>query len=329
MTDERKQGIIDMAAPTNVKQVRSFVGMIGFMRDFIPNLSQLLEPLTDLTKKSKKFVWNKKAEESFQAVKSAVANLTMLYHLQPQGKIILYTDASLSGVGAVLVQIQNDVQRPIIFLSKKFSDAARKWSTIEQECFAIFWAITKLSSYLLGRHFFVATDHRNLVYINHSDIPKLVRWRLKLMEFSFTIIHIPGEENLVADTLSRLNRLIISNGVQQDTDQILRSIHNSLIGHHGFGRTYRMANTVIKNIRDVWPQYKNDSRIYIASNDHDEFKVDSIVDHSGNMKQKGKMKFRVRWTGYDPNEDTWLPYREVKDLEALDYYLEQHPELQF
>jgi len=264
MTDERKQGILNIPSPSTVKQLRGFIGMVNFMRDFIPDLSKIIEPLTDLTKKSKMFEWTERAEEAFQIVKNAVANVSTLFHIQDDGKLTLYTDASLSGVGAMLAQVQSDVERPIMFLSKKFSDAAKKWSTIEQECFAIFWAITQLTPYLLGHHFYVATDHRNLVYINGSEIPKLVRWRLRLMQFNFTIVHIPGETNVVADVLSRFNRMVVNmQGERYDTDDVLESVHNSFIGHHGFNRTMRLLRSYVDNLNVVWPECKADVKEFL------------------------------------------------------------------
>ena len=86
----------------------------------------------------------------------------------------------------------------------KFSAREANWDTIEQECYAIFQAVTKWRAYLLGRSFHVYTDHRNLSYILQQESKKILRWKLVLQEFVFLIHHIPGRENLEADILSRL-----------------------------------------------------------------------------------------------------------------------------
>ena len=92
------------------------------------------------------------------------------------------------------------------------------WATIEQECYAVYYSIITLQSYLLGRHFFVATDHRNLMYLEKSVVPKLVRWRLRLLEFQFTIIHITGVDNVVAmDALSRALRMVAPDGMESES----------------------------------------------------------------------------------------------------------------
>src|SRR5690606_6864596 len=78
-----------------------------------------------------------------------------------------------------------------------------RWATIEQEAYAVYFCILKLSHFLLGHHFIVETDHRNLLYLEKATSPKLVRWRLRLQEFDFELRHVAGRDNQVADALSR------------------------------------------------------------------------------------------------------------------------------
>ena len=240
-----------MPPPANVKQLRSFLGMVNFFRD--SNLSILLIPLTALTKKGEEWLWNSEVDSAFHKVKEAVMNAQDLVHMNDEDPVILYTDASTLGVGAVLMQVQNKKEVPVCFLSKKFSSAAMKWSTIEQECFGMFYAVMKFASYLLGRKFSIATDHKNLVYLQNSTVPKLVRWRLRLMAFQFNIIHIPGEQNVVADALSRVFRI---KGKQAE---IVESVHNEIVGHHGVNKTLKM----IRERKLNWPGYKEDVKQYI------------------------------------------------------------------
>ena len=265
LSEERKQAIMNVTAPQTLKQLRSFLGMVNYFRDFIPQLSTLLVPLTQLTSK-RGLEWSEEAEAAFQATKLAVLEASSLYHLEPEGRIVLYTDASVLGMGATLVQENAEgVARPIMFLSKKFSAAAQKWSTIEQECFAVFYAITQLQSHLLGRHFFVATDHRNLIYLQRSTIPKLVRWRLRLLEYDFTILHVPGKDNVVADALSRMLRMVTVKDKQIDSATFLDSIHNKTMGHHGIMRTITMAIKAIPDIKQQWPSFRKDIEEYVRT----------------------------------------------------------------
>jgi hypothetical protein len=266
MSDARKQGIIDMAAPTSVKQLRSFLGMVNFFRDFIPQLSQALGSLTELTKKSaqKMFQWTESAESAFVKTKGLIADSTALYQLDEVGKVTLYTDASKAGIGGTLMQIQEYMERPILFISHKFSAAAQNWSTIEQECYAVFYCVLRLQQYLLGRHFYIATDHRNLIYLQNSIVPKVIRWRLRLMEFSFTVYHIPGKENVIADVLSRHLRMVrVHMGEEvarpMDTSVVLGEYHNTMVGHNGVTRTLAMMRE--KGVQ--WSGMQSDVAKYI------------------------------------------------------------------
>ena len=90
------------------------------------------------------------------------------------------------------------------YLSKTFSETERRWSTIEQETYAVYWAITSWESYLLGHQFEVQTDHKNILWLYKSPVPKLLRWRLRLQEYDFIVRHVAGKDNVVADALSRV-----------------------------------------------------------------------------------------------------------------------------
>lgn len=276
LSQERKDGILKLVEPRNIKELRKVIGLINFFRDFIPNLSSIIKPLTELTG-IKEFKWSRECNEAWIEVKQAVVDAGMLYSIEDEGKLTVYTDASIVGVGGVLKQYRSLENRevPIMFVSKKFSIPASRWATIEQECFAVFFTLMKLRPLLLGRKFYVATDHRNLLYLQSSSIPKLVRWRLRLGEFDFQVLHIPGRENIIADTLSRLNTLVVldsdttsittsnANDIQgvdvnvnvdhvNEDEDIIKSFHNSIVGHHGIDRVVKMlkvADVEMKNMK--------------------------------------------------------------------------------
>ena len=106
------------------------------------------------------------------------------------------------------MQLQNGIENPVIFVSHILSDQATRWGIMELELYAFVYCVKQLSPYLLGKLFTVRTDHKNLVYLSNSSIPKLVRWRVILSEYRFIIEHIPGEQNIVADGLTRVNTLV-------------------------------------------------------------------------------------------------------------------------
>jgi hypothetical protein len=119
--------------------------------------------------------------------------------------ICLHTDASDYGWGCYLFQKDREGKEwPVHFLSQAFNDVQSRWSTAEKECYAIFQSMRKLEHLLQDRKFILRTDHRNLLFLNAQPSAKVTRWKLAIQEFDFTIEHIPGKDNIVADHMSRL-----------------------------------------------------------------------------------------------------------------------------
>ena len=104
--------------------------------------------------------------------------------------LILYTDASTVSIGGVLMQEQYGIEKPIIFISHILSGQATRWGIMELELYAFVYCVKQLTPCLMGKLFTVKTDHKNLVYLSNSSIPKLVRWRVLLSEFRFLVQHI-------------------------------------------------------------------------------------------------------------------------------------------
>ena len=159
---------------------------------------------------------------------------------------------------------------PLAFFSKKFSDVARRWSTIEQEGYAIFYAVCiAFRMFLYGKEFLLETDHANLVYLEKSSVAKLIRWRMALQNYTFSVRHISGKRNNVADYLSRLYMIVpeslslcddpqclvsqhsvipfcapcqsltvITSPVTDELQQAFDIVHSARSGHHGAERTY-------------------------------------------------------------------------------------------
>ena len=270
---DRKQALQDIAFPKSLKQMQSFLGAALFFKSFIPHYSTLTAPLHDMAKQSFNWTdettWTVDYRSIFDNVKQALMSATAIFYPNYELEWILRTDASLFGVGAVLLQVYkstegSDIQlQPIGFASKKFSQQATRWSTIEQEAFGIFFGVHYFAYYLQCKPFILETDHNNLLWIEASLVPKVVRWRVYLQSFNFLLRHIPGKQNLVADWLSRADTVsqvlhLLSNDpgliaapdnhpdLPRDTkptpEDILKTVHGGRMGHFGTRKTWKTLN---------------------------------------------------------------------------------------
>ena len=203
---------LSIPMPTSLKEMQSFLGVTVFFSKFVPSYATIVEPLYEATKK--KFDWKDEyscaqLERHFAAAKEALLMHTKLHFPDYSHRWVLRTDASQHGVGSVLLQMKIDDQgeeipQPIAFTLQKFIDAATRWSTIHQECFAMFTAVRRLSYYLRGKFFELETDLADLQRLERSENPAIVRMRIYLQEFVTKIRNIPGPSNKVADYVSRI-----------------------------------------------------------------------------------------------------------------------------
>lgn len=206
-TSDKVQAILNIPVPTKKKEVRSFLGSINFYRKFIENFSEKSASLSDLTRKSSpnKIVWTDEHDRSFRQLKSDLVSAPVLWNPDFALTFTLQTDASDRGLGALLLQEKNGEYHPLVYLSKKLLPREQNFATVEKECYAIVWAVQRLQKYLYGREFIIETDHRALQWLKtmKSQNPRLLRWSLVLQEYRFTVKHIPGANNKMADLLSR------------------------------------------------------------------------------------------------------------------------------
>ncbi|GBL98096.1 Retrovirus-related Pol polyprotein from transposon 17.6 [Araneus ventricosus] len=192
--------------PKSRKQVRSFLGLTGFYRKFIPNYSKLALPLTALTRETTKFVWTDKEQAAFDKLKNCLTSEPCLALPDFSKPFSVCTDASTFSLGAVLIQEDDSkFQHPVLFASRKLNNAESKYSIVELEAMAIVFALNQFKNYLYGRHFTVYSDQKCLSQILKLKDPssKIARWILTLQEFDYTVIYKPGRFNFMADFLSR------------------------------------------------------------------------------------------------------------------------------
>lgn len=197
--------IVDYPAPTNLKQLRRFLGMIGWYSRFIEGFATIKVPLTNLLHKDCKWHWGTEQQESFQELKIAIIKAPVLVRPDFTLPFQIHADASNYAVGAVLTQIQNCEEHPICFTSRVLSKAERNYTVTEKECLAVITAVEKMRPYVQGYHFTVITDHASLKWLNNLKDPagRLARWDTKLQAYDFEIVHRRGVEHKVPDALSR------------------------------------------------------------------------------------------------------------------------------
>ena len=215
---EKTEVIKSWPTPVNIRDVRKAVGFFSFYRKLIPNFSSIAKPLTALTGrkmiqngkkkiyKDSDFVWGKEENEALEKLKEALLNSTILAHVDYSKSFVIQTDASVSGLGAVLLQEKNGTLHPIAYASRRTSESERAYAVHKLELLAIYWSVTKqFVDIVKGGKIVIYSDNNPLVYISKKlQIDSVTqRWLAELSAYDFEIYYKPGKDNTAADVLSR------------------------------------------------------------------------------------------------------------------------------
>lgn len=208
-TDRSKvEAIEKFPLPKSPRQIRRYIGMTGWYRQFIPNFADLAAPLTDCLKKSKQFKLTPEAEVSFQKLKEALISAPVLVQPNFSKPFVIQCDASRVGVGGVLTQVdEQGTEHPIAYVSQKLNKNQKNYTVTELECLAAIVCLRKFRPFVEGLSFKIITDHSSLRWLmTQKDLTgRLGRWSLKLQAFDFDIEYRKGSANIVPDALSRLD----------------------------------------------------------------------------------------------------------------------------
>lgn len=216
-TDPEKTVVVEnWPTPSTVKQVRSFLGFVGYYRRFVKGFSKIAAPLNALLvgsacmrRGNAAIDWTPDCQMAFDSLKTALVSAPILAYADFSKPFHLYTDASLGGLGAVLAQLQDGRERVVAYASRSLNPTERNdqnYSSFKLEFLALKWAVTeKFKDYLWGNKFLAFTDNNPLVHLNTAHLGATEqRWAAQLSNFDFELKYRPGASNRNADVLSRL-----------------------------------------------------------------------------------------------------------------------------
>ena len=270
----KADAVTKMPAPSNVTQLRSFLGSVQFYNKFLPDLSTISGPLYHLTEKNTKWKWDQPQEDAFKKLKQMLTDNTVLAHFDPSCPVGISCDASDAGVGAVLFhRYKDNTERPIANASKTLTATQKRYSQIQKEALSIIFALKKFHQFLYGRKFILVTDHKPLISMfgPNTATPvlaanRLARWSLMLSQYNYTIEYRPTKQHGNADALSRLpaGPDLSFDGEEGDNDVdtvcTIRTISSQL---QPYSRNQLKDSTnkdpviseVKRYVREGWPQH--------------------------------------------------------------------------
>ncbi|KAG1941393.1 interleukin-1 receptor accessory protein-like 1-A [Pimephales promelas] len=205
-TDPTKVAAVrDWPPPTNITELRSFLGLASYYRRFVRDFATIASPLHQLTNKGRRFGWSEDCAVAFRQLKAALIDAPVLAYPDPNQPFLVDTDASNVGVGAVLSQRGENGERVVAYYSCSLSRPERNYCVTRRELLAVVLAVRHFRPYLLGTRFTLRTDHASLTWMLNFRQPEgqVARWLEILQEYDFEVQHRPGRQHANADALSR------------------------------------------------------------------------------------------------------------------------------
>ncbi|XP_039543047.1 uncharacterized protein K02A2.6-like [Pimephales promelas] len=207
------KAIEEAPEPSNVAELKAYLGLLNYYNKFLPNLATLLAPLHLLLRKEVPWMWKKPQQEAFKDSKSLLKSAEVLVHYSSDSELVLACDASPYGVGAVLSQRRKgeSMEKPLGFMSRTLTSAEKRYSQLDKEGLAVIFGIQRFHKYLYGRAFTICTDHKPLIHLFNETkavpqmgSPRVQRWAVMLQAYQYNIVYKPGKYHQNADALSRL-----------------------------------------------------------------------------------------------------------------------------
>ncbi|MGH8963711.1 MAG: dUTP diphosphatase, partial [Actinomycetes bacterium] len=215
---ERLEVLRTWPEPQTTTQVRAFLGVLNYVREYLPLLDRVLAPLHELTGAPKRTALQltPKQRTAYQEARELAANAVGLYFPDPRWPLTVGTDASDTGIGAVLYQVDDCGRRRFLsFAAKALTPTQRNYPITQREMLAVVFAVKRFHDFVHGRRFTVLTDHAALLWWQTKEelTPMLARWYTILQQYNFGVEHCPGVLHLLPDQLSRLATQITAHRV--------------------------------------------------------------------------------------------------------------------
>lgn len=309
---EKVQAILNYPTPTNRKEVKRFLGTATWYRRFVPNFSTIAGPLNRLTsskKNSPPFFWSDEADAAFNKLKECLISAPVLACPDYSLPFDVHTDASDYGVGAMLTQTVDGVEKPVAYMSKSLTGAERNYSITERETLAVLTALEHWRCYLEnGKKFSVYTDHAALQWFLSMSNPtgRLARWGVRLSSFDFDTKHRKGADNIIPDALSRavpVSSISLSNSITSTDDSWYKNTYNTCLNNPTSLPNFQIKNNSLFRLarnkcvltsefswKEVVPK---EMREHVISENHDE----PTAGHLGIQKTYLRLALRYYWPG--------------------------------
>ena len=250
----------EMPSPKTPKEIKQFLGLVGYYRKFIPRFSDLARPLNALTRKDVPFEWTSVCQESFELLKASLMSEPILTYPDPNRPYVLFTDASKYAWACVLTQEKTHqvegkeikILHPITYMSGLFCGSQLNWACLTKEAYAIYMSIKKLAYYLEDADITLRSDHLPLrkFLAKNTLNSKVNNWAIEISPFQITFEYIKGIKNTLADTMSRL--IEIDPQTQQESEP-----EGYEFGYYSFNSLPSMEVNNIIDTKDASTNNKN------------------------------------------------------------------------
>ena len=253
ITEDKVRALLKIPKPTNVSELKTFLGTIAYHARFLHSLSDVAKPLYDLLQIRNSWNWSEDCDNAFERLKSMLTTAPTLAHYDATKDLCLACDASQFGIGAELYHISRDgVEQPIAYISRTLSTSEQHYSQIEREGLAIVWAVRKFHRYLCGRKFKLITDHKPLLAIfgnrtiqSPIAASRMTRWAIILGMYSYDIVYRSTKSHGNADTLSRMPIA----GANSEKDAMLSRIDSEIDAIYQDMRQ-NLVNSLLERIKN-------------------------------------------------------------------------------